>query len=371
MQLPAIHAIGTAVPPHKIAQHLQYSILESANGMSREEKLKLRLIYGRSCIAYRHSVLPEFGFADKEENIIFHPANHHPSTPVSLRMELYDQYAAPLCRGAIQQCFAQLPEISPQHITHLITFSCTGMSAPGLDIQLVHAMNLNKSVERTCINFMGCYAAINALKSAYYIAAADPDAVVLIAGVELCTLHYRNSENDDQMLANALFADGAAAAVISKQPLKNIQKDFPLGLKHFYSEFDASGNDEMVWKIGETGFDIRLSAYVPDLIRDKIGSFAATLFSRNGLRQKDVDFYALHPGGIKILEACETALHIPKEENTLAYDVLKNYGNMSSVTILFVLQKCWEQFSEKDKNKLLLGCAFGPGLTMEAMILQT
>ncbi len=182
-----IRAIGTAVPPHKISQSLHHSILESANGLSREDKLKLHLIYHRSGIEYRHSVLEEFGNDDTEQNILFHPANHHPPAPVSLRMQLFEKYAPALCEQAIQNCMAKLPGMHMQQITHLITFSCTGMSAPGLDIRLVERLNMQRNVERTCINFMGCYAGINALKSAYHIVRSQADSVVLITGVELCT----------------------------------------------------------------------------------------------------------------------------------------------------------------------------------------
>lgn len=366
---PFIQSIGCAVPDNKIPQKKHYAILEAATEMEREEQLKLRLIYSRSGIESRYSVLSEFGREEQEGNILFYPANHHPAVPVSLRMDLYEKYAAELSQKAVAACLADLPTLSPDSITHLITFSCTGMSAPGTDIQLIELFGLSRNIERTCINFMGCQAAVNALKVADYIARSNADAIVLISGVELCTLHYQKSESQDQMLANALFADGAAAAIISSKDLRSTSHPGFL-LRAFHSEFDPAGSNEMVWRVGDFGFDIRLSAYVPDLIKNKIAELTTRLFKKNNISPEDIDLYALHPGGIKILEACEAALGIGKEKNAVSYAVLKEYGNMSSVTILFVLKQYMMMPVQEIKGKKILGCAFGPGLTMESMLLE-
>lgn len=368
MNQPSINAIGTAVPINKISQDVHYQILESANGMSRKEQLTLRKIYSNSGIATRYSVLAEFGESDNDENILFHPANHHAPLSVSQRMKLYEQYATRLGAEAGENCLKQLPELNRSDITHLITYSCTGMFAPGIDIQLTEKLNLNRNVERTCINFMGCYAAINALKVADHIVRSQTEAVVIIIGVELCTLHYQKNEFQDQVVANALFSDGAAACVVSSKTFSNENTLFKLSLQNFYSEFEPTGKDEMVWRIGDFGFDLRLSAYVPQLIKDSINQLIEKLLVRAKIEQHEIDFYAIHPGGVKILEACEQALNISKAQNQISYNILRDYGNMSSVTILFVLSEYLKSFSDTDKGKKILTCAFGPGLTMESMI---
>lgn len=365
-----IQSIGTAVPPNKIYQQLHYSILESANGMSREEKLKLHAIYKRSGISTRHSVLSEFGEEDKQEHVLFHPANHHSQMPVSQRMNLFDKHASELGADAVRNCLTQIPSLSPAQITHLITFSCTGMSAPGLDIQLSEILGFPGNIEKTCINFMGCYAAINAMKMANHIARSQPDAIVLIVGVELCTLHYRKSEDDEQAVANAIFADGAAAAIISSRPMEIKLQQRKILIHNFYAEYKSEGIQEMVWRIGDFGFDLRLSAYVPDLIRKNINDITTKLFERSHIQQEDISFYAIHPGGVKILQACEEALNITKEQNEFSYKVLREFGNMSSVTILFVLQEYLNTFSESDAGKKIFACAFGPGLTIESMFAE-
>ena len=365
-----IQSIGTAVPAFKISQELHCSILETANGMSREEKQQLRKIYSRCGIDSRYSVLEEFGKEDRPDNFIFHPANHHASMPVSERMKLYEQFAPELCMSAIKNCLNNFSSFFKSQITHLVTFSCTGMFAPGLDIQLVEKLGLNRNVERTCINFMGCYAGINALKSAYHIVRSQPKAVVLLAGVELCTLHYQKNDKQDQVIANALFADGASACIVSSEPLPTTTGSRQLLLQNFYAEFEPAGANEMVWRIGDFGFDLRLSAHVPGLIKQSIHALSEKLFQKSKINREDIAFFALHPGGKKILEACEEALNISKEQNEISYQILRQYGNMSSVTIFFVLNEYLKTFSPGDTGKKLLTCAFGPGLTMESMIAE-
>ncbi len=370
MNYPKIQAIGTANPAHKIEQELHYQILESANGMSRAEKLVLRKIYNRSGIQFRHSVLQEFSEADHETHRVFHPSGHFANTPVSARMEIFEEHAAGLCMKAVEECLEQLPGLQKSQITHLIAFSCTGMYAPGIDIQLVEMLGLNRNTERTCINFMGCYAAINALKTAYHIARSEPDAVILLAGVELCSLHYQKSNEPNQVVANALFGDGAAAAIVSAQSLSEGNNQPGYSLKNFYAEFEQSASGEMVWRIGDAGFDLRLTPEVPNIVRENIAPLLDKLFQKTGLTKDDISYYAIHPGGTKILEACEQALEMSKEANEVSYQILRDYGNMSSVTILFVLKEYLKQMQADDKGKNMLACAFGPGITMESMILE-
>lgn len=364
----SINAIGVAVPPNKISQSHHYSILENANGLTREEKLRLRKIYSKSGIDNRYSVLSEFGNDHFADHILFDPTGINPSLTISKRMNLFDEFALNLSEIATLDCFNKIHNFDRSVITHLITFSCTGMSAPGLDIQLIERLGLNRNVERTCINFMGCYAAFNAIKVADHITKSVDNAVVLIVGVELCTLHYNKSKEPDQVVANAIFADGAAAAIISKR--KFITDQIMFKLLNFYSEFEPAGNKDMVWRIGDTGFDLRLSSYVPELLQNVMNDFIEKLFDRSKLTSNDIDYYALHPGGVKILEACEVALNIAPLQNKISYDVLRNYGNMSSVTILFVLNQYINILKSDDANKKMVSCAFGPGLTMESMILE-
>lgn len=364
-----IQSIGTAVPPFKISQELHHYILESANGISRGERLLLRSVYRNSGISSRHSVLEEFGNSDAPDNKIFHPAGKSAQVSISRRMEIFESFATDLCSEAVTDCLKNF-SLNSAEITHLITFSCTGMSAPGVDISLIEKLSLNRNIERTCINFMGCYAGINALRMAKYIVTSQKDAVVLLCGIEICTIHYQKSMSQDQLIANAIFGDGAAAAIITSTDYKANRLNPGLILDKFYSEYEPSGINEMAWRIGDFGFDLKLSTYVPTLIQNNIAGLINKLFEKAGLNQKNIDWYALHPGGVKILEACEKALNISKQDNSYSYDVLNEFGNMSSVTIFFVLKKYFEKLTTDDSGKNILSCAFGPGLTMESMILK-
>jgi len=371
MTNPSIQSIGTAVPAYKISQDLHYNLLAAANGLSRAEQLSLKMIYSKCGIEFRHSVLNEFATADQSENRIWHPSGQIPNTPVAERMAVYEEFAAGLCAESVRDALHYLPNFQAREITHVVTFSCTGMYAPGLDIQLVEELHLERSVERTCINFMGCYAAINAFKAAWHIARSQPDAIILIAGVELCSLHYQKSHDPNQMIANALFADGAAAAIISSRELDAKRSHPAFCIRNFYSEFEQSASEDMVWRIGNSGFDLRLSQEVPNVVRENIKALVDKLYEKAGLRQEDIDYYAIHPGGVKILESCEAALGINKQDTNASYEVLRENGNMSSVTVMFVLKKYMDTLPAYETGKNILACAFGPGITMESMILRT
>lgn len=367
---PRIVSIGTSVPSHKISQEQLCRFMESALTLDRRERLIFRKIFSSSGIETRHTIVDDFGKQKGDYTFFANSDTLEPVPAMSRRMQLYQQHALGLALEAVEDCFSQLNDFDKKKITHVVTFSCTGMYAPGLDIELVDVLQLDPHVERTCINFMGCYAAFNAMKSAYHIARSEKGANILLVGVELCSLHYLKDNTPDQVLANALFSDGASAVLVSSNEAVTNITGITLGLEKFYSEFAYAGKDKMTWHIGDLGFTLKLSSYVPDMIREGIHGLTQKLFDRCGIKKNDVSFYAIHPGGMKILQACEAALTITREDNEASYRVLKNYGNMSSVTVLFVLKEHLKQLTAGDKGKHMLSCAFGPGLTIESMVLK-
>lgn len=362
-----IRGIGTSTPGNRLAQSDILGFMVRAHDLHHSEARQLEVLYRASGIHYRHSVLPDYG--REPEYFEFYPRNARlaPFPPISRRMEKYREEALPLCLEALRNLrdTSGMAEADLRKATHLITVSCTGMYAPGLDIELMERLGLSPSVERTAINFMGCHAAINALKVADNICRAEPAASVLIFCVELCTLHFQNSADDDNLLANALFADGAAAVwMTASEP-----KELSLSPVRFLSAVNYAGKNDMAWQIGDHGFEMKLSAYVPGIIRGGIGGLTAGLVE-NGEMLPGADYFAVHPGGKRILEAVEEALGISREKNRAAYDVLRNYGNMSSPTVLFVIKELWKGLSAADDGKKILSFAFGPGLTMESMLLE-
>lgn len=360
-----IHSIGTAVPKNQISQKDLCKAIENNSSLDRRSRLLLRNIYNSTGIEKRHTVLDNFS-----EHTLFTTEETGKSFPVSERMRIFEKTALELCKSAVQNCLNNLIDFNKGDITHVIAFSCTGMYAPGLDIEIIEQLGLNPEAERTCINFMGCYAAVNALKTAYHITRSQPNAKILLIGVELCSIHYMGGKEQEQMIANAIFADGAAAGILSSDNSIKNKDNVKFSLKDFHSDFYSAGKNEMVWSIGDAGFNLRLSASIPGLLQDKAGLFFKRLLNKSGMEERDVNFYAIHPGGIKILEACEAALSLTKNDNKLSYEVLKQYGNMSSVTILFVLNEYLKVLEEADKGKNIAACAFGPGITMESMLLQ-
>jgi predicted naringenin-chalcone synthase len=362
-----ITAIGTAVPANRIAQSDIYRFMADAHALDEQDAKKLHNIYRHSGIEHRHSVLKDFGNGSR--TFFSNAPDLEPFPTTADRLRLYEDIACSLGAEATKACFAKVPEMHPAEISHLITVSCTGMHAPGVDIELVECLGLNKDVERTCINFMGCYGAFNALKTADYICRAEPAAIVLIVGIELCTLHFQKHSSLDNWLANSLFSDGAAAVIVRhKDSCAPGRKS--LSMEQFHTELIPEARDEMAWHIGDFGFRMRLSPHIAKNLRKVINDVVGRLLQKAALERNSISRYAIHPGGRRILEVCEEALGCPEEANKYAYEVLRNFGNMSSATVLFVLERLMKDLQEEDKHTNVLSMAFGPGLTVESMILQ-
>jgi alpha-pyrone synthase len=357
-----ITAIGTANPPYQISQAQTAAFMVKHLTQKPEDARKINLLFRASAIDNRYSVLDDF--AKTSDFNFYNPQNtHYPST--ATRMEIFRQFACPLAIKAIQDCLKNQKPILDQ-ITHLITLSCTGMYAPGLDIEIIENLALSPAIHRTCINFMGCYAAFNALKTADYICRSEPEAKVLIVGVELCTLHLQKSLTEDDLLANTLFADGAAAVLVENKPSNALN----LQMSAFHCDLAPRGKQDMAWQIGDFGFEMKLSSYIPTLLQTKIKDLVQNLLQKINLQMPDIQHFAIHPGGRKILEAIEKSLEISPEKNQAAYEVLRNFGNMSSVTVLFVLKKIVQNLSTHQQGQKILSMAFGPGLTLESALLE-
>ena len=361
-------AIGTANPVHRIAQPQIADFMAQALEFGEQDTRKLRALYRVSGIEHRYSVLPDYGRPNGEYTFFPNTPKLEPFPSVGQRMAVYRREALPLATEAVRDCLRQVPDVAPASITHLVTVSCTGMYAPGLDIELVQALDLRPEVRRTCVNFMGCYAAVNAVKLADAFCRADAEARVLIVSVELCTLHFQKSPQEDHLISNALFGDGAAACLVLGQPLPNETPS--LALTAFHCGLEPDGHDDMAWHINDFGFEMTLSSYVPKLIQRGIRKLTDGLLASLPVQLADIRHFAIHPGGRKILETIETELGLTRDDNRHAYRVLRDYGNMSSATVLFVLRDVLAAATPADHGAPVLSFAFGPGLTMEAMLLE-
>jgi alkylresorcinol/alkylpyrone synthase len=350
-----IHRIGTAVPPHIYTQETALQEMLAVLPLSEVEARKTKMIYRNSGIEKRHTALPNF----------FTHFQQDPQPNVADRMQWFQEYAPPLCVEAIENCLP--PNFDKQKITHLITVSCTGLAAPGLDIELINLLKLPTNIYRTSVNFMGCYAAFHALKHADLICQTDDKANVIIVCVELCTLHLQLKADDDNTRANLLFADGAAAAFLSKDT--QYFNEESLKINKFYADIVTKGDNDMAWHIAPSGFLMKLSAYIPQLVEENIESLLLAALQHTQITKEEIFQWAIHPGGKKIVENAAKALQLDNEQLTASYQTLKDYGNMSSATILFVLQTVAKADKTPEKP-YIFAVGFGPGLTMESMLLE-
>jgi alpha-pyrone synthase len=342
-----LNRIATAVPEHDVHD----SFVVFAEKMLVDPRLRavFRRMANRADIARRYSFLDpkgkdQFSSHDAYE---FYRLGDFPST--SQRMELFEQSAPMLMRKVLDKL--ALSEEERAGITHVLVTCCTGFYAPGLDFEIVEHLGLSPSVERTMVGFMGCYAAINALKLARHIVRSDEKAGVLMLNLELCTLHFQETQDLEQILSYLVFADGAAASLISAD-----EQGF--ALDSFKAVMVPATRGLITWKIRDLGFDMLLSGQVP-------GELGRTLHDGELMAERDdIDLWAVHPGGRSILDAVEKGLELPVDALAASREILSCFGNMSSATVMFVLEKIMQQARPGQR-----GCAmsFGPGLTAETM----
>jgi predicted naringenin-chalcone synthase len=362
--LSKIISIGTAVPAHKHNQKDILQFMQHVYALDATENRKLKFMYNLSGIDKRFSVIPDYSHAMPEWKFYPHSENLEPFPNLETRMQWYEKYAAQLSVDAIRNCTEEY--INTTDITHLITVSCTGMSAPGLDLQVMELLDLPKQTYRTSINFMGCYAAIHGLKMADAICKTDVHAKVMIVCTELCTLHFQKEATPDNIASTLLFADGSAAALVTHD-------DFNakgLHLTSFYSEVVPKGKRDMAWELSSTGFLMTLSGYIPDLIEEDFEPLVQRALHHAELSKEQINQWCIHPGGKRIVDAIQKSLELPPEALQKSYEVLQQFGNMSSPTILFVLKELMKNASNNggSGSGKIFGAAFGPGLTMETFV---
>jgi alpha-pyrone synthase len=339
-----LNRIATAVPEHNVHDAFVFF----AENMLVDPRLSrvFRRMAVRAEIAHRYSFLnPQKGAANDANE--FYQLGNFPNT--ARRMALFEESGPVLMRKAVDRL--ALSEEERAGITHVLVTCCTGLYAPGLDFELVEHLRLSPGVERTMIGFMGCYAAINALKLARHIVRSEPDARVLMLNLELCTLHFQETQDLEQVLSFLVFADGAAASLITA-------REQGFALDSFKAVMVPETSGLITWKIGGLGFDMLLSGQVPAELGRALheGELMA--------ERQDIDLWAVHPGGRSVLDAVESALELPPDALAASREVLSCFGNMSSATVMFVLQRIMQ-----DARPGQRGCAmsFGPGLTAETM----
>ena len=358
-----IVSIGTAVPPTRIAQAVARDIFAAQEGADRLARRRIQAVFDASAIEQRHTVLAEFASAAvAPDDAAFVDSGGRLLSPTTgARNQRFIASAPELTAAAARTALAD-GGIDPSAVTHVVTVSCTGLFAPGPDYRLVRDLGLRPTVERCHLGFIGCAAALPALRVASALAASRPDAVVLVVCTELCTLHLRPSNDPQQIVAASVFADGAAAAIVTADPAAG--NPGGLDLDRFGTALTDEGETDMVWTIGDNGFEMILSAEVPRIIGREIQGAVGRFLGDD----TPPDVWAVHPGGRSVLDRVEAGLDLPPDALAASRAVLRDFGNMSSATILFILASLLRDDDVPDGSRVA-GLAFGPGLTVESALM--
>jgi alpha-pyrone synthase len=349
MTVAHINRISTVVPPYDV--HAAYVDFAGGVFADRVQAALFRRMARKSGIEHRYSCLPASELGDADAETFYRKGR---PTRTAERMRQFERHAPRLAEQAVRSLLPRRGAAAD--ITHLVITCCTGFSAPGIDVEIIGRCGLSPWVERTVVGFMGCYAAMNGLKLARHIVRSEPRARVLLVNLELCTLHLQESQSTEQMLCFLQFGDGCAAALVSAEPCG-------LALNRFHSVLVPQTQDLITWYVRDCGFEMMLSGQVPAAIHSALQSSAAEIL--DGGAADEIDLWAVHPGGRTVLDAVERAFELPPAKLGVSRDVLRRYGNMSSATVMFVLQRMLEQ-TERGAT----GCAmaFGPGLVAETLL---
>lgn len=359
-----LNRIATAVPDHDVhSAFVAFADNLLADAPDARSRALFNRMASRSGIAHRYSILaphepacqgtPEPHTTEFWVNAHeFYRRGEFPDT--ARRMQIFERFAPVLAGRALDKL--ELTPAERRSITHVVVTTCTGLYAPGLDFDIVDHLGLCPSVERTMIGFMGCYAAVNGLKVARHIIRSEPGARVLMVNLELCSLHLQESHDLEQVLSFLLFADGCAASILSAEPAG-------LCLDSFRAVRVPDTRELITWKIRGLGFDMFLSGQVPSALVKSLEACGGDILGR--YTAEDVTLWGIHPGGRTILDAVERGLALPAEALTASRGVLERFGNMSSATVMFVLEELMRKAEAGER-----GCAmsFGPGLTAETML---
>lgn len=351
--------IGTAVPPNTLDAGEWADLAARLMARVPREAALLHAVARRSGVARRHLAIADPGgrsafFEDR-------PPGAPPRPTTAERMAAYRLHAPPLAEQAARRALDEAG-LSPADATHLVVVSCTGFHSPGVDLELIERLGLSPAVQRTVVGFMGCHGAVNGGRVAAAICGADPSAVVLVVCIELCSLHLQASLDRDAVAPNSLFGDGAAAMAFH-----SVESPKALRWRRSASIVLPDSRDAMSWTIGDEGFSMTLDSRVPDLIRASIRPWIEGVLAADSNSMESVESWAIHPGGPRILDSALAGLGLPREAGDASREVLRNYGNLSSATVLFIAKQLIDQGAPRSIALL----AFGPGLSAEFALIDS
>jgi len=355
--------IAIASPPFKVAQSFAADELKKRMGGTSTISRMIDMAANQSGIDHRYFVIKD-GEENSTENLFTKDGNYF-SPDTKTRMTEYEKWSIFLTKQAVSE-LGKKNKIDFSSIDRLITISCTGFFAPGLDYELIKEFKISPSVKRTNIGFMGCAASLVGINSVWEAMQQNGNENVLMVSVELCSLHLQTEVTRDNILANMIFADGAAAAYFSKTKVIEKRK---LEIQFAESFLFEDSAKFMGWKIGNNGFEMMLSSELPKIILNSAAPRVKEILKHKGIEISQIKHWALHPGGRAILDSLQNGLQLSDEQLKSSREILRNFGNLSSVSILFVLKNILENV-QLIKDDYLCAIAFGPGLTMELVLFK-
>lgn len=394
----SILATGTAVPPHKMSQSEALAMFQDFACVNDRQRRLAKVLFDRAQVDNRFTFVPHQsayqwcldeqtppqkittgGNLTKAPNSIPQVvAGASRGLSTGQRMRLYDLYASDLAIASAKQAIAN-SDRSTGDITHLVTVSCTGFASPGVDINLIQRLSLSSTVQRVNVGFMGCHGAVNGIRTAMNIANADPTAVVLVCCVELCSLHCRfqwGPDDNERIIGNALFGDGSAALIIANTNGLQNGETSDWNIIDTGSVLIDDSQASLRWDIGDHGFEMILSSDIGDRIESALSNWLSQWLQQRDLSLAEIDFWAVHPGGPKIISSVQSSLNLSEQQLSVSLDVLRRYGNMSSPTVLFILEEFRKAISKSTARSTTdprhaLVVAFGPGMVAEIALLNT
>ncbi len=361
-----ILGLGTAVPQNRYTQDEAVEVARVVSCETADQAKLLQVIYRQTHIGYRHMIYDRAAYDEvvqtaEDNGGRYRAKNEDDFGPdTAERMAIYEREALPMALRSAGQALKE-SGLKPTDITHLVTVSCTGFRAPGFDIGLIKELGMSSSVERTHVGFMGCHGAFNGMRVARAFADADPNARILLCATEICSIHYYYPWNPKRIVGNALFADGSAAMVCAsdKQTPANGWNAVASGSCLFPDCEYAMG-----WEIGNNGFEMTLSAKVPTLIANNLKPWLESWLAKQNLTIGDIASWAIHPGGPRIIHSVEESLGLVEGVAWASREILTQYGNMSSPTVLFIL----DRLRRENSLRPCVALGFGPGLVAEAAL---
>ena len=382
-----ILATGTAVPAHQMSQAEAVAMFQDLACVGDRQRRLAKVLFERAQVQNRFTFVPHQSayqwcvdqqtppqditrggpltqIPDPLPQVV---AGGHPGLSTGQRMRLYDVYAAEIAIASAAQSL-QRAGVASENITHLVIVSCTGFAAPGVDLKLIRSLNLPPTIQRINVGFMGCHGAVNGIRTAMNISNADPEACVLVCCVELCSLHCRfqwGPDDNEKIIGNALFGDGSASLIVSGDRDPSVQSSWEI--IDTGSVLIDDSEAALRWDIGDHGFEMILNSDIGDRIEAALENWLSGWLKERGLSFNEIDCWAVHPGGPKIISSVQQSLDLSDQQLSVSLDVLRRYGNMSSPTVLFILEEFRTKMPEA-KHALII--AFGPGMVAEVALMK-